>query len=1161
LGIEGEKEMKGNEAWKKTKTILICSIILLMSMSSNFIFESVKAEGSVNIYYVPDDGLLQDFINTSQSNDIIQINETINLSSFIIINKSITVQGKNDELIHINGSNEFGFNINVTNVTMRNLTIQNCSTAITIENSTNSLENITLDNITIQHCSQHGIRINNTTLSNITNLTIINCTQTGIYLQNSSNNIISENQINQTSNTGINITSNSNNTIKNNILNNNSISINITSSENNLIYNNTFFNCSLYHAFDNSTNKWNTTTHGNYWADYTGTDGNDDDKGDTAYNITGGTNKDYYPLGFFVPIINFTFEPSSPTTSNTINFTDNSVDPNLDNNLHLNYTWDFETNGIIDSYLQNPSYTYTENDQTYTVSLNVTNQYGQSNQTNQTIIINNSAPTSLFTWSPQPGIVNETITFTSNCSDSDGSDDSLSYNWSFGEDSYFEQQDSTHTYNLSGDYSVILNVTDDDGNTTSYSETITVTFKPSVNFSFSPSSPSTSDTITFTDTSTDQDGSVSSWSWDFNDGNTSTEENPTHSYDSDGTYTVSLTVTDEDGATNQTNQEITVLNTPPTANFTYSPQNATDLQTITFTTCSTDPDGSITNCTWTFGDDTSNYSMNTTSHQYTDNGTYTVTLNVTDDDGDTDEYSKTITISNVGPTADFTIEPSNPEIGETIYFNDTSTDEDGSIASWSWDFDDESSNTSKNTTHTYSTLQSRDVTLTVTDNDGNSSSITKHLILKKTITKPIQSTDHSSFDLKEEADTTFCVKTSNTTNISVTKYSECPSGIDACISEYENLETYIGITLEDSQLLEWINFSLYYSNQDIDEDIDTSSLALFYYNETNNTWVKISDSTSYESEINGYQGFVQANITHLTLFTIAGAIAEEEETVNLTLPSIVHSSDNTTFTIANPTLNVTYDGIVPEILASLNDTTIQVATTDNQTFTLFIPMSLSNGNYTLQLLLKNNSFNRTDLIEFSINIPSQVQKSETPIEIPVWVWFSIIIVFGGALICFFGIPKHLYTYLIKQKQQCTNEGISANNPKTSQGILKDTLSSVQQSMSSFDALVFGSTDPWKQYQESVNHTLYNIDLFTEKPDAYVGIQEKLITEEPTCKDIINLLDHHDESIEEIKEKTDLSKEDLSKQLSILLKYGLIEEHDSNIVTLTKQAKELMKKTQ
>ena len=115
-------------------------------------------------------------------------------------------------------------------------------------------------------------------------------------------------------------------------------------------------------------------------------------------------------------------------------------------------------------------------------------------------------------------------------------------------------------------------------------------------------------------------------------------------------------------------------------------------------------------------------------------------------------------------------------------------------------------------------------------------------------------------------------------------------------------------------------------------------------------------------------------------------------------------------------------------------------------------------------------------------------------------------------------------------------------------------------MTSFDKAIFGTNDPWKQAQESVNHTIYNIDLFTEKPDAYVGIQEKLITEVPTCKEIMNLLEHDDESIENIKEKTDLSKEELSKELSVLMKYGLIEEQDTNVFHLTKQARQLVKGT-
>ncbi len=68
---------------------------------------------------------------------------------------------------------------------------------------------------------------------------------------------------------------------------------------------------------------------------------------------------------------------------------------------------------------------------------------------------------------------------------------------------------------------------------------------PSAAFSFSPSTPTVGQTITFTDAS---DGPPTSWSWDFGDGGTSASQNPTHSYDSSGTYTVSLTATNAIGS-------------------------------------------------------------------------------------------------------------------------------------------------------------------------------------------------------------------------------------------------------------------------------------------------------------------------------------------------------------------------------------------------------------------------------------------------------------------------------------------------------------------------------------------------------------------------------------------------------------------------------------
>lgn len=83
--------------------------------------------------------------------------------------------------------------------------------------------------------------------------------------------------------------------------------------------------------------------------------------------------------------------------------------------------------------------------------------------------------------------------------------------------------------------------------------------EPTANFTYIPENPSTLDTIQFTDISTDSDGTIVSWLWDFDDGNTSTQQNPSHQYADEGTYNVNLTVTDDDDAVDTISKAIEIV--------------------------------------------------------------------------------------------------------------------------------------------------------------------------------------------------------------------------------------------------------------------------------------------------------------------------------------------------------------------------------------------------------------------------------------------------------------------------------------------------------------------------------------------------------------------------------------------------------------------------
>jgi PKD repeat protein len=263
--------------------------------------------------------------------------------------------------------------------------------------------------------------------------------------------------------------------------------------------------------------------------------------------------------------------------------------------------------------------------------------------------------------SPSPNAA-PAAAFSSSCNDlacdfTDGSTDPdgnvTEWRWDFGDGSSAGVRHPSHEYAGEGTYTVSLTVTDAAAAEASTSSQVTVT-PPGPNADpvadFTWSCPSLS--CTFTDGSADSDGNITGWQWSFGDGTSAGVANPSHTYAGDGSYTVALTVTDNDGAQASMSQDVTVThppNAPPTADFSSS---CTGL-TCTFTDGSTDGDGSVTGWSWSFGDGGTSTARNP-SRTYATAGTYTVTLTATDNETATGQRSAPVTVT-AAPSISLTV--------------------------------------------------------------------------------------------------------------------------------------------------------------------------------------------------------------------------------------------------------------------------------------------------------------------------------------------------------------------------------------------------------------------------------------------------------------------------------------------------------------------------
>jgi PKD repeat protein len=256
---------------------------------------------------------------------------------------------------------------------------------------------------------------------------------------------------------------------------------------------------------------------------------------------------------------------------------------------------------------------------------------------------------------------------------------------------------------------------------------IVVAAPPGANFDVSPSAPSVGETITFASTTPDPDNdgdTITQVEWDFEDDGAfdATGTSVTHSYSAAGTKTVRMKVTDSAGEVAEISKDVTVSpppNTQPSASFRFSPASPVVGEQVDFDgSGSSDAEGPVSYAWDLDGDsDFNDGTGDQASRSYSTPGDKTVRLQVTDSDGEKDTATKTVTVVNRAPVADFTVAPGAPNVGQEVIFSSTSSDPDNDELLYAWDVDGDGfdDGTGANLKRTFPSGGTKTVKLRVTD--------------------------------------------------------------------------------------------------------------------------------------------------------------------------------------------------------------------------------------------------------------------------------------------------------------------------------------------------------------------------------------------------------------------------------------------------------------
>ncbi|MCC5840434.1 MAG: PKD domain-containing protein [Opitutales bacterium] len=254
---------------------------------------------------------------------------------------------------------------------------------------------------------------------------------------------------------------------------------------------------------------------------------------------------------------------------------------------------------------------------------------------------------------------------------------------------------------------------------------LTLEAPPSASFTVSAPSGPAPHSVTVNAAASTSVSPISEYKWDFGDGTTATGSTATHTYTTEGVYSVSLAITTASGNRAFTERTVVAGYRYPTGSFTVSPSSGQPPLEVTINPSATNhPDGLPLTYEWDLGDGTTFTATDNASFTHTyPSGNYTLRLIVRDDLGGFDAAERTVTSANRAPQAVMSFTSGGGSAPLTVRFTgDESSDPDGDPITFLWNFGDGHTSTETNPEHIFTTPGDYTVTLTVTDTFGLSHS-------------------------------------------------------------------------------------------------------------------------------------------------------------------------------------------------------------------------------------------------------------------------------------------------------------------------------------------------------------------------------------------------------------------------------------------------------